>query len=83
MVNHNEILRQVVKLVVVGGVIGLATSICTVLMIRFVANRTRYYKPNFMPMTLAERKLWQCAFVAYPVVSAIVFVALYFLKVIR
>jgi len=57
----------------VGGIVGLIVSIFTIIMILRIAKRTTYYEPTYVPIRLAETKLWQCVFISYPIIFGVGF----------
>jgi len=66
-----------VKVFAVGGIVGLAVSIFTIILIRRLAKRVKRYELTYVPMTLVESKLWQWALIAYPLAFAATFAAIY------
>ena len=66
-----EILIHLAKTFAVGGLIGLAVSIFTIVLIKKLAKRAERYELTYEPMTLVESKLWKCVFIAYPLLFGI------------
>lgn len=66
-----EMLSHVAKTFAVGGLIGLAVSIFTIVLIKKLAKRAELYELTYVPMTLVEGKLWKCVLIAYPLLFGI------------
>jgi uncharacterized membrane protein len=71
------------KWLLVGGLCGVVTTIATIVMIRCLARRTRQYRMNYMPVTLVDSKLVQCALWVYPSLLGVIFAILCGLKLLH
>ncbi|MGA3266484.1 MAG: hypothetical protein ABSE16_06660 [Verrucomicrobiota bacterium] len=75
-----EMLGHIAKTFAVGGLIGLAVSIFTIVLIKKLAKRAELYELTYVPMTLVESKLWKCVLIAYPLLFGISLAVFYLLK---
>jgi hypothetical protein len=81
--NIVEIIGHVAKYFATGCIVGIPVSLFTIILMRRLAKRAKYYRLTYVPMTLVESKLWKCALIAYPLAFGLSFTLLCVFKMIQ
>jgi hypothetical protein len=81
--NIVRVIGHVAKYFAIGCTVGIPVSLFTIILMRRLARRAKYYRLTYVPMTLVESKLWKYALIAYPLAFGFTFMLLCVFKMIQ